>query len=691
MPIPPKYHEGHGADKWAAYKEGDYYIQTQTRNTSFVKMYKYLKKIGVRNNKFFLKLYDPDLMDVNPHSSRLTEIQKKKIIAEVTRNPWYYLREVCLIPAPGAAIRFELHRGNLAALWSLFNNFNFFLLLPRQKGKTMSVAAGLTWIYHFGTTNTQMLFSNKAVSDAVNNLKRFKDITLLLPEYIQSGILDFTDTNNVESIVGAKRNNSIVTKGSANSTETADKMGRGMSVPILWYDEFAFLKHSETIYSAAAPAQSKVAEVARANGKPYCKVITTTPNNIDSDEGSYAHGMIQNACAFLEQMYDWTHSEVEKFIEDNSMNDFLYIKFTWQQLGLTEEWYRKECRNLNNNTLIIRREIDLVWTKSTDNSVLNEDTMEIIDSHLISEPISTREFSIRKRTASDENGANFTKFLLRIYRPMDPKKPYLTTVDTAGGTGRDNSVVMFIDPDDLKPVAILKSNKINVPHFAELLCELAEAFPNCFFIPERNSYGLALIDILLRKIPKRVFYDYKIPEKDKASKNPKSKNIVYGVNTDTGTRDAMVDLFLKTAEERPEALAFGELFDEVKTLIYNKKGKMEHDNNCHDDVVMSYLFGLYVVEYSTTIWKFVKQADRDLEQNAKMIRNPLAKTDPSRLNDVDHPSRAIASLTLEELIEIRTRGITPEQFLAEKSGTRLDGKKSSGVNQGIAKLLHRKR
>ena len=42
--------------------------QYNTKNTSFIELHNDLKKLGVVNNKFFLKLYDADLMDVDPYA-----------------------------------------------------------------------------------------------------------------------------------------------------------------------------------------------------------------------------------------------------------------------------------------------------------------------------------------------------------------------------------------------------------------------------------------------------------------------------------------------------------------------------------------------------------------------------------------------------------------------------------------------
>lgn len=203
----------------------EYHIHTESRNLTFIKMYRHLKATGVDNNKFFLKLYDTDLADIDPYAKKLTKEIKNKIVIECARNPWYYIREIVRIPAPGKALRFVLNRGNLALTWSILQNLNPILLLPRQQGKTIGVVAILSWIYFFGTTNSEMLFSNKSVSDAINNLKRLKDILGLLPEFIKDAVTGATDTNNIESTINSKRNNSIRTKGAPLSVEQADLMG----------------------------------------------------------------------------------------------------------------------------------------------------------------------------------------------------------------------------------------------------------------------------------------------------------------------------------------------------------------------------------------------------------------------------------------------------------------------------------
>lgn len=202
-----------------------YSTHLKTQNMSFLKMYRYLRERGIKNNKFFLRLYDESLANVDPHSLRLTDIQKTKILTEVAKNPYYYLREVVRIPIPGGTTRFEMHPGNLAITWALINNLDQIALLPRQRYKTISIAATLTWVYDFGTKNTAMLFGNKSLADSMNNLRRFKEIKENIPAFLRNATLSPLDVDNMKSMLSDKTRNKIDLAGQPTNEDAADKQG----------------------------------------------------------------------------------------------------------------------------------------------------------------------------------------------------------------------------------------------------------------------------------------------------------------------------------------------------------------------------------------------------------------------------------------------------------------------------------
>ena len=78
-------------------------IHYQTKNISFLKVHHLLKKKGVKNNTFFLELYDETLAEVDPFDPNLTQDQKDRIIVECARNIWYFIRECVTIAASGVS------------------------------------------------------------------------------------------------------------------------------------------------------------------------------------------------------------------------------------------------------------------------------------------------------------------------------------------------------------------------------------------------------------------------------------------------------------------------------------------------------------------------------------------------------------------------------------------------------------
>ena len=87
------------------------FVDYTTSNNSFLKMYKKLKSMDIKNNKFFLRIYDRSLSKIDPHDPNLTQEEQSKVLQECIRNPWYFIREVIRIPVPGKPKKFELHRG----------------------------------------------------------------------------------------------------------------------------------------------------------------------------------------------------------------------------------------------------------------------------------------------------------------------------------------------------------------------------------------------------------------------------------------------------------------------------------------------------------------------------------------------------------------------------------------------------
>ena len=155
------------------------YIQKETTNQSFLDMHYYLKRTGRVNNSFMLVLYDAGLAGVNPRDPNLDTFTKQRILREIIVNYWYFIREVARIPESGGDVnggaRFRLDRGSMAMSYLFTFNFNIYVELPRQFGKTTCVMMRLLWEYQYGTSNSRMMLMHKDHGGSKDNLNKLKD------------------------------------------------------------------------------------------------------------------------------------------------------------------------------------------------------------------------------------------------------------------------------------------------------------------------------------------------------------------------------------------------------------------------------------------------------------------------------------------------------------------------------------
>ena len=583
-----------------------FHYQLNTSNTSFLKMSKTLGDLGVKNNKFFLKLFDKSLMHVDPHSEDLTLSQKAKIIKECKINRWYYLREVVLVPVPGGVSRFLINRGNLALLFCKSLNLNTITMLPRQNYKTVSCCADYSWIYLFGTINSTMIFTNKEGDDASNNLKRVTDIIDLLPEYIRDVFKspNGKDKDNITEIYIKSNNNTIIAKSSAKDPVAANKLGRGLTAPLWYGDEWAFMKYNNVIHSSAVPALSTASDFAKENNKPFGRTITTTPSSLELEEGSYCKQQIDQSAEFTEKMYDMTFKELDSFVYHNSTNNYIYIEYSYLEIGRSKKWFKHQCRELGNDLEAINRELLLKWNFSNKNCPFREEELEAIEGYI-------------KNPKKEMFISNVYK--INFYtKKFNPFLHYIVGVDVSGGLSLDNSTLTFIDPFTGKTVADFKNNTIDIEEFGDLIYTLVkDFFPNLVLVIERNSYGKAIIDKLLKKpgFERNLYWEYHMVSAEATVKSDarktkrKVRKKIYGINTtggSEGTRNIMInDILFSIVMNEPKSIRSRYIFDDIKGLQRKKTGKIEHGPTSHDDSLFSFLIARYIFGYGTNLKKYV--------------------------------------------------------------------------------------
>jgi hypothetical protein len=583
-----------------------------TTNVSFLRIASQLRQLGVENNKMMLILYDESLVGVNPHSKDLTVAQKLAIYKECAINKWYYLREVVRVPVDGVieGISYRLNLGNLTLSYLKSKNINQIVILPRQHGKTLGQIIDDSWILLFAGMNTNIIYSNKEFKDSKKNLKIFKDIRDRLPEYLVEFIRDSKgDKDNEEYKLVANRNNTLKAIAAATNDDQADKLGRGMTTSNIYFDEFAFLSRNQLIYEAALPAWSTASENAKKNGVPYGITITTTPNNVDTPHGHYAKMMIDKAAKFELKCFDMTDEQLNEFIQTNSANNFVFVQYSYKELGRSEDWLKTQIRNFQGDLAKVKRELLLDWPRSTEMSVFSEEQLQRIYDNL-------------KKTTKT---LNVNGYFIQLYEDIDVNVNYIISCDVAGGLSQDNTAISIIAPDDFRIVADFRNNKIDTDSAKKLIEALMKDwFRNAILIIERNSYGLNLLQYFMkdRTVESRMVQEEREQlgekyQRDGFNIKKKTKNIIYGVDTNQRTRKLMFELLPEIVDQEFDKIVSNWLYEDIAGLERKKSGKIEHSVSSHDDNLMSYLIFRYALHYGTCLKNKFKISPIATESNIK--------------------------------------------------------------------------
>lgn len=572
------------------------YKQYSTNNQSFLDMHYFLKAKGIKNNDFHLLIIDADLARVDPRDPNIGQMYKSRILRECLINYWYFIREIVRIPIEGEinGIKFKLHRGNLALNFGFTMNWNMFIELPRQQGKTISICCRLLWEFNFGSRNSSFMFINKKHEDAKLNLARVKKIRKLLPSYLQlsnevgvSG-KKLKIADRAETLDHPINGNSIVTLPSARSKALANQLGRGCTQPRQWYDEFAFIPHVKDVYMSATPAYKTASMNAKANRNPYGIIISTTPGDLTTEEGQTAFGMKENAIPFNEAFYDRTQQELDEMIYGNDNSNFIYIRFTYQQLGMSEDWFREMVIELQKDWSTIRREVLLEWASISDKSPFTKEDLNVVKG-LIKEPIDTIMIGPKL-------------YQMYIYERFDMRFPPLVGVDVSGGYNKDSSAITIVDSRTTRVVGCLNCNYISTGDLARVIQELVMRYmPNAIVNIERNGgFGSSVISYLLQTPIKRNLYfeikDRVLEERSDGihTVRHKQKTKVYGLDSTDKTRDRLMEILRERMNYHKDKFISPIIYHELETLELKKNGRVEHCNDGHDDQIFSYLLALYM-------------------------------------------------------------------------------------------------
>lgn len=587
-------------------------VDYTTTNKSFLRLVKLYKKMGIDNCEFPLALMQPELAGVDPYAPDLTPELKMKIAMEVRYNPWYMFRELSRLPSNSGTvpIRFKANRGNIAMYWSFFNHVDFALIQPRQTGKSGSTDAMMVGLIYIWASNTTVNLITKDTKLKNSNVERLKEMRDLLPDYIHP--TNPLDADNSELLTCIRLGNKYKTAVGRNDKISADKLGRGMTVPVMQFDEVPYISLIEYSLPVALSSASAARDQAREANQPYGNIFTTTPGSILTRDGKWAHAFLTSGAIWSEHYFDLPnikvlHEVVEKGA--SGLKPLIYGSFNHRQLGYSDEWLLTKLKESFSTGELADRDYFNIWTADSTGSPFDEE--------------------VRQRIAkSEREPAHFEinnyRYVLRWQIPEREiaermaSGRYLMSLDPSEGLGGDNDAMGLViqDIETAEVICTSRVNETNIEHYASFILDMLVKYPTLTWMFERKSTGISILDIVIIGLntlgidPFKRIYNRIVDEKDdfeheyrKICGTPVIQRQVsfynpykryFGFNTSGSGRHSRDSLY---GEVLMSAVRYGahvvrdkELINEFFTLIL-KDGRVDHAKGAHDDLVIAYLIG----------------------------------------------------------------------------------------------------
>ena len=251
--------------------------------------------------------------------------------------------------------------------------------------------------------------------------------------------------------------------------------------------------------------------------------------------------------------------------------------------------------------MAVRREILMQRLRGTTESPFSQEDIEYLISHMIK---STTDILIGKkwRFVLYEHGID--KAVNNELMPFDKNIPYIVGIDPSG-SGSDNTAITIINPKNLKVAAEFRNPYISTTDLVRVLIELVnEYIPKAVLYPERNSMGIAILQMLAESSVRNNLYwsdnDRQVDKLAEESAEEYQMRVAadvwkkYGVYTTKKVRDMMFQILFRHMNEFKDIITSEYVVDDICKLVQTSTGKIEAAKGEHDDSVMSYLIAMYL-------------------------------------------------------------------------------------------------
>lgn len=660
-------------EDWFKEENKSVIIHWNTKNKSFLNLVALLEHMDIENRYFFLALHDRDLEYVDPYDPELTDEIKLKILRECLINPWYFFREVLKILPPGGLtpIHFRANRFNISLIWCFFTHVTTLGLAPRQVGKTFTLIGLIFYLLSLGAKNSAITLLTKNDQLRTKTLADVKNLFEVMPKYLL--FKTNKDIANTESITVKSLKNTFTAFVGQASAVSADKLGRGITTPIVWDDEGPFTVNIDITLPALLTATNAAIDSAKNLGAHYGIILTTTAGFLHSKEGKYFKEKVYDTCLpWTEKLFDSKNEkDLHETIRKNNTARLdgkqaplrVLLEYNHRQLGYTDEWLKEKIEQANAEGENVKADYFNIWGNSNEESPIPADIYDIM--------------CMNKK--SDYYSKIYPEgYIIRYYIPKEDVENGIINykgvivIDPSEANGKDDIGFTITNALDGSLIGAGNFNETNLLVFSDWLFKYLMSHPTLVLIVERRSTGSVILDYLIHMFMinnidpfKRIFNwivdEYIDNTKYKeyletrlAYRNENFYNKIkvhFGFATSGSGKASRSMLygriFNSAIKYLPDKIYDNILINQLGTLQY-RNGRIDHPEGGHDDLVICWLISYWFLTMAKNKKIYGLPPEDVLQNLSNKIKDNLNNT-------INEEHDRLQNSLKEELKELKSR------------------------------------
>ena len=449
-------------------------------------------------------------------------------------------------------------------LIATYHNYRFSIsMMPRQTGKSTSAAGYLLWYAMFIPDSTILVAAHKYLG-AQEIMQRVRYAYENCPDHIRAGVTSY-NKGSLEFENGSR----IV------SQTTTENTGRGMSITLLYLDEFAFVRPT-----IASEFWTSITPTLSTGGKA---IITSTPN---SDEDQFA--LIWKGANKCEDEFGNP--------TDLGTNGFKAFRSYWNEHPDRDaKWASEQRAQLGEERF--RREMDCEF-------IIYEETL-ISPLKLVNmiglDPV--------HRTGQ-----------VRWYSMPQPNMIYVVALDPSLGTGGDPAAIQIIEANTTRQIGEWKHNTTSIPEQIKILADIVKYIndtvknpQNIYYSVENNTIGEAAL-ISIAEYGEENIQGYFLSEPGAGRRTYRK-----GYNTSHKSKIAACSKLKNLIESDKMQILSKACISELKTFVASGLSYAAKIGET-DDLVMSLILAVRMLQ---TLQTYHEDLDSRIKDHDELIIEPL--------------------------------------------------------------------